>query len=87
MDQSTSSIISLLVIAAAFYFIMVRPQQKRQKEHQSLVASLVVGDRVVTVGGMYGTIATVDEGRLGVEVTPGVIIEFDRAAIASKLEV
>lgn len=86
MDQSTSSIISLFIIAAAFYFIMIRPQQKRQKEHQELIGSLAVGDRVVTVGGAYGTVATADESRLGIEVAPGVVIEFDRAAIARKLE-
>lgn len=86
MDQTTSSIISLLIIAAAFYFIMVRPQQRRQKEHQDLVSSLVVGDRVVTIGGAYGTVASVEEDRLGLEVAPGVVIEFDRGAVARKLE-
>lgn len=86
MNQSVSSLVSLAIIVVAFYLIMIRPQQKRQKEHQALMASLAVGDRVVTIGGVYGTIASVEEGRVGVTVSPGIIIEFDRAAIARKLE-
>lgn len=86
MDQSVSSLLSLAIIAVAFYVIMIRPQQKRQKEHQALMAALQVGDRVVTIGGVYGTIASVDDARVGVTVSPGVVVEFDRAAIARKIE-
>ena len=83
--EQYGQLLSLAVIAVAFYMLMIRPQQKRQKEHQALMASLMVGDRVVTIGGVYGTISSVDDGRVGVEVAPSVIIEFDRAAIAKKL--
>lgn len=83
--EQYGQLLSLAVIAVAFYMLMIRPQQKRQKEHQALMASLVVGDRVVTIGGVYGTISSVDDGRVGVEVAPSVIIELDRAAIAKKL--
>lgn len=79
-------ILTLAVIAVAFYLLMIRPQQRRNKEHQELVASLAVGDRVVTIGGVYGTVSTLDDGRVGVEVSPGTVIEFDRGAIARKLE-
>lgn len=85
--EQYGQLLSLAIIAVAFYVIMIRPQQKRQKEHQALMAALEVGDRVVTIGGAYGTIASVEEGRVGVEVSTGVVIEFDRAAIARKLEV
>lgn len=84
--EQYGQLLSLAIIAVAFYVIMIRPQQKRQKEHQALMAALAVGDRIVTIGGVYGTIASVDDGRVGVEVAPGVVMEFDRAAIARKLE-
>lgn len=87
MDQSVSSLLSLAIIAVAFYVIMIRPQQRRQKEHQQLMESLAVGDRVVTIGGVYGIIESVDAERVGIAVSPGVVIEFDRAAVARKLEV
>lgn len=84
--EQYGQLLSLAIIAVAFYVIMIRPQQKRQKEHQALMAALAVGDRIVTIGGVYGKIASVDDGRVGVEVAPGVVMEFDRAAIARKLE-
>lgn len=84
--EQYGQLFSLAIIAIAFYMIMIRPQQKRQKEHQALMASLEVGDSVVTIGGVYGTISTIVEGRVGVEISPGVVVEFDRAAIARKLE-
>ncbi len=85
MDQY-GQLLSLAIIGVAFYLIMIRPQQKRQKEHQALMASLQVGDRIVTIGGVYGTIASIDDGRVAVEVSTGVVVEFDRAAIARRLE-
>ncbi len=84
--EQYGQLLSLAVIAVAFYLLMIRPQQKRQKEHQALMASLVEGDRVVTIGGVYGTVRSVDDGRVGIEVASGVIMEFDRAAVARKLE-
>ncbi len=84
--EQYGQLLSLAVIALAFYLLLIRPQQKRNKDHQALMASLVVGDRIVTIGGVYGTVRTLDEGRVGVEVAPDVVIEFDRAAVAKKLE-
>jgi len=84
--EQYGQLLSLAIIGVAFYLIMIRPQQKRQKEHQALMASLQVGDRIVTIGGVYGTIASIDDGRVGVEVSTGVVVEFDRAAIARRLE-
>lgn len=83
--EQYGQLLSLAVIVAAFYMLMIRPQQKRQKEHRELVSSLVIGDRVVTIGGVYGSIATLDDDRVGIEVAPGVVVEFDRAAVARKL--
>lgn len=84
--EQYGQLLSLAVIAVAFYLLMIRPQQKRQKAHQALMASLVEGDRVVTIGGVYGTIRSVDDGRVGIEVATGTVVEFDRAAVARKLD-
>ncbi|MGB4441440.1 MAG: preprotein translocase subunit YajC [Coriobacteriia bacterium] len=86
MDTNTAQLLSLAVIAVAFYLLMIRPQQKRQKEHQALMASLVEGDHVVTVGGVYGTVRLLEDSRVGIEVAEGVVIELDRAAVARKVE-
>lgn len=84
--QQYGQLLSLAIIVVAFYVLMIRPQQKRQKEHQALIDSLAAGDRVVTIGGVYGTVRTLEDGRVGLEVSEGVVVEFDRAAIARKLE-
>lgn len=84
--EQTTQLLSLAIIVVAFYLLIIRPQQKRQKEHQALMASLEVGDRVVTIGGVYGTVRSLDDSRVGVEIAPGVVVEFDRAAIAKKLD-
>lgn len=86
MDQY-ASLLSLAVLAVAFYFLLIRPQQKRQKEHQALMAALAVGDRVITIGGVYGTIHSLEDDRVGIEVAPSVVIEVARSAVAKKLEV
>jgi len=73
----------LVFIFVIFYFLLIRPQQKRQKEHQKLVDSIKTGDRVVTNSGIHGTIANVKEKTVIVKVADNVKIEFDRAAVVS----
>jgi preprotein translocase subunit YajC len=70
------------VIALAFFLLIVRPQRRRLSAHRALVASLTVGDEVVTTGGIFGTIRDIHEDRLQLEVSPGVRITVARAAIA-----
>jgi len=84
MDQY-AQLLSLAVIVAAFYLLMIRPQQKRQKEHQALVSALAPGDRVVSIGGVYGTVRAIVGDRISVEIASGVIVEFSRQAIAQKV--
>jgi preprotein translocase subunit YajC len=85
MDQY-SSLVSFGIIAVAFYFLLIRPQMKRQKQHAQLMASLEVGDRIITAGGAYGTITEVHDDRVAVEVAAGVVIEYARSAIGQKIE-
>jgi len=73
-------IIMLVALFAIMYFFMIRPQQKRQKEIQKFRNSLTVGQRVVTAGGMYGTIKELNDGEsfITLEVAKGVLIQIDR---------
>jgi len=75
--------IPLIIIAVLFYFLLIRPQQKKQKEHQALVASVKTGDKVVTSSGIYGIVANVKETTLLLKVADNVKIEMDKAAVAT----
>ena len=65
-----------------FYFLLIRPQQKRQKAHQQLMANLKSGDRVVTSSGIHGLIANVKETTFLLKVADNVKIEIDKSAVA-----
>jgi len=66
-----------------FYFLLIRPQQKRQKEHQKLLSNLKTGDKVVTTSGIHGLIANVKDTTFLVKIADNVKIEVDKNAIAS----
>jgi preprotein translocase subunit YajC len=71
----------------AMYFLMIRPQQRRARAQRDLIQSLEVGDEVVTIGGMFGTVRDVDDDAVMVEVSPGTTLRFVKSAIARKLVV
>lgn len=73
----------LVLIFVLFYFVLIRPQQKRQKEHAKLVSAIKSGDQVVTNAGIHGIIANVKEKTVLLKVADNVKIEFDRAAIVT----
>lgn len=73
----------LVFIFVIFYFLLIRPQQKRQKEHAKLVSALKTGDKVITSAGMHGIIANVKDQTVIVKVADNVKIEFDRASITT----
>jgi preprotein translocase subunit YajC len=85
-DGLFSTLIMFMLIIGIFYFMILRPQQKRQKERQALLEALKKGDRVVTAGGMYGTIAGIDEKTVLVQVADNVKIKFERSAVSSILK-
>ncbi len=78
-----SSLILMLFIFGIFYFLMIRPQQKRMKEHKKMVNELKKGDRIVTAGGMYGTVENVMENTLTVKIAEGVKVKITRGSIGS----
>lgn len=75
----------LLLIFVVFYFLLIRPQAKRAKEHKAMVAALAVGDEVVTSGGILGRVTEMGEQFLAVEIADGVRIKVQRHTISSVL--
>jgi len=77
-----SQIIILVVFVAIFYFMLIRPQQKRQKDQQAMLAKLASGDEVVTSGGILGRITEVGDTFVTVEIAEGVRIKVQRGQIS-----
>jgi len=73
-----SGIFMMLVIFGIFYFILIRPQQKKMKEHKKMVENLKKGDKIITQGGMYGTVTSTGEHKLTVEIADGVKVKLSR---------
>ncbi|MGE5625240.1 MAG: preprotein translocase subunit YajC [Bacillota bacterium] len=84
-DIFTGFVLPLLFLIAAFWFILVRPQQKRQKEHNALLANLGKGDEVVTTGGVHGRVKDVGEGAVTLEIAKGVEVKLQKNAITQVL--
>ena len=78
-------LLALLITFGLMWVLLILPQQRRMKAHQAVVASLQVGDEVVTAGGVYGTITSVDEDTLAVEVAPGVVLRVLRSAVSQRI--
>ena len=79
------ALLYLGILVVAFLLLIVRPQRRQMAAHRALVASLEVGDEVVTSGGIYGTIKAVDDGTLDLEVAPGVVLQVARGAVAQRI--
>lgn len=77
------SFLPLIVLFVIFYFMLIRPQSKRAKEHQQMVAGLAKGDEVVTSGGLLGRITQIGENFVLVEVAEGVQLKVQRSAITN----
>jgi preprotein translocase subunit YajC len=78
-----SSLIMMVVIFAIFYFILIRPQQKKMKEHKKLVEELKKGDRIVTSGGIYGTVENTTPETLTVKIAEGVKVKITRGSVGA----
>ena len=84
-DSTLLSLLPLLLMFVVLYFIMIRPQIKRQKEHKAMVEALAKGDEIVTAGGVAGRISKLGDNYLGVEVADGVEVQVQRTAVAQVL--
>jgi len=78
-----STVIMFSLIILIFYFLILRPQQKRQKDRQKLLESVQKGDKIVTVGGMHGTVVGLEEKTVLVQVAENVKLKFERTAVSS----
>jgi len=85
--STTSSIymvVFLVLIFGMFYFLMIRPQRKRQKEHEQLIQELRKGDKVITAGGIYGQVESLSEDSLVIKVESGATMRVARGSIIGK---
>jgi preprotein translocase subunit YajC len=78
-----STLIMMAVIFGIFYFLMIRPQQKKVKEHKKMVEELKKGDRIITAGGMYGTVENLSPTTLTIKVAEGVKVKITRGSIGT----
>lgn len=89
-QSGAGSLISTLIMFAAiffiFYFMIIRPQQKRAKEREKLLASVQKGDKVILSSGLYGTVAGLDEKTVLIDVGNNIKMKFDRSAIVTILK-
>lgn len=76
-----TSLLPLILIFAIFYFLLIRPQQKRQKQRNAMLQALKRGDKVVTIGGIHGTISDITEERVTLKVSDTTKLVFDRNAV------
>ncbi len=83
--SAIASFLPLILIFVVFYFLLIRPQTKRAKEHRAMVAALEVGAEVVTNGGILGKVTQLGEQYLTLEIADGVAVKIQRATVAQVL--
>lgn len=81
-----STLIMFGAIFAIFYFMIIRPQQKRAKEREKLLSNIEKGDKIITSGGVHATIVGIEEKTVLIEVAPNVKIKIERSAIGSVIK-
>jgi preprotein translocase subunit YajC len=84
--SSTSLILYFALLALAFYVLVIRPQQQRQKQQRELMSALKVGDRVMTASGIFGTVASLEADTVMLRIAEGVEVEVARGAISQIVE-
>jgi len=79
------ALIPLILLFVVMYAVMIRPQQRRAREHQALISAVEVGDEVMTTAGIFGTVTSIEDDVIGIEIAPGVIMKVARAAIGRRI--
>jgi preprotein translocase subunit YajC len=85
MLTSLQGMLPLVLMFVVLYFVMIRPQMKRQKEHKAMIAAIAKGDEVVTTGGLLGKIIKVGDSFMTLEVAAGVELQVQRSAVVQVL--
>jgi len=83
MMAQFQGLIPLVFMFAIFYFLLIRPQQKKAKEHRALLDALKKGDQVVTAGGMHGKVSSLDDQVVTLEIAPGVNVKINKGFIST----
>ena len=78
-------LIILILLFFVMYTVMIRPQQRRAREHQALIAAVEVGDEVMTTAGIFATVVSIDGDVIGIEIAPGTVMRIARAAIGRRI--
>jgi len=78
------SLLFLIAMMVLFWFVVIRPTSQTQKKHKELIDTIVPGDRIVTVGGIYGKVVRVGEDSFDLEVAKGLVLTFDRRAVRKR---
>ena len=84
-ESPLGSMFFLVLMFVVMYFIMIRPQMKRQKEHKAMIEAVAKGDEVVTTGGVLGRVTKMGESILSIEVASGVELQIQRSAVVQVL--
>ena len=85
MQSTLMSMLPLLLMFAVLYFVMIRPQMKKQKEHRSMIDALAKGDEIVTAGGLLGKVSKIGDAYVSVELASGVEVQMQRQAVVQVL--
>jgi preprotein translocase subunit YajC len=85
MDSSLMSMLPLVLMFVVLYFVMIRPQMKKQKEHRSMIDAIAKGDEIVTAGGIIGKVSKLGDSYISVELAQGVEVQMQRSAVVQVL--
>jgi preprotein translocase subunit YajC len=85
MQSSLMSMLPLVLMFVVLYFVMIRPQMRKQKEHRSMIDALAKGDEIVTSGGLLGKVTKMGDSYLSLEVASGVELQVQRSAVVQVL--
>jgi preprotein translocase subunit YajC len=85
MQSSLMSMLPLVLMFVVLYFVMIRPQMKKQKEHRAMIDALAKGDEIATAGGLLGKVTKLSDGYLSLEIANGVEVQLQRSAVVQVL--
>jgi len=85
MMSSLTGMLPLVLMFVVLYFVMIRPQMKKQKEHRAMIDALAKGDEVATAGGVLGKVSSLSEGYMSLEISAGVEVQVQRSAVIQVL--
>ena len=83
--SSLTGMLPLVLMFVVLYFVMIRPQMKRQKEHKAMIDALAKGDEVATAGGLLGKVSKIGDTTLSLEIASGVEVQLQRSAVVQVL--